>query len=181
MDVSLFYKLLHYFNIPILFIPENKGIKYYSINKNRYIEYDSSSNIVNYKNVHKNPEMCLFVCRILHEIGHIIVAPKSRKNKLNFGIHLYKINGISIYEINHKKYYDIEEAKAILVENRLLELIGVNNIFRSKNIFEDPQLLLLAPNVDEIKKWWETIGLSLTNNIVEKCRMKTLKCRLKAL
>ena len=95
----------------------------------------------------KSPEKARLnlLSNIAHEVGHYLAAPKSRRDKNNFG--LPKSTDKRIY----KYYYFAEEMKAQLIENHILEYFKIEKYNVNRNFRRQKAIFVDFP---ELKNWW---------------------------
>lgn len=100
-----------------------------------------------------------FAIEVLHDCGHLIVAPEERRDRPNFGIP---------EDAEGVEEWDIEEMKACLVEQELCDLLQISKRFK-RNLFRDNRFRHLCRGQEkEIRQWWRDRGKKLTNAVFAK-------------
>lgn len=82
---------------------------------------------------------------LAHELGHVILAPKGRRFRKDYGIK----NGIR-RSYRSKLKWDFDEAKATLIEHHLLNFVGLKYL-------KEPLGKLLGQKA-KVNKWWKIDG-----------------------
>lgn len=108
-------------------------------------------------NSHEDPRWRQAV-DVLHDIGHLWVAPKSRRDKQDFGIPLGSLGD---------PFWDFDDNKACLVENELARLLRIKPRY-GKNPYRHTEIVSRCTedsrfNVQALKRWWEHYGKRRTN------------------
>jgi len=89
---------------------------------------------------------------LAHELGHYLIAPKTRRNRKDYGIPISHRRG---EKSNH--YWDLDDAKADLVGHELLREFGFGSRI---TIGKDPISSLRSGSTVEIYKeahaWWKS-------------------------
>lgn len=86
---------------------------------------------------------------VAHEMGHFLIAPKSRRYRKDYGI------PTNVYRLGVEQgTWDFDEAKALLVEHFLLEKFG--HPFKKNPLRTASGRFQVHANA--ARKWWRTEG-----------------------
>lgn len=91
------------------------------------------------------------VHNILHEIGHYLLASKTRRKKKDYGIPASSFNN----------YWNTDEERAQVIANYLSKKLGFGSIKGTLNLNDD----------DDLRKWWNSAGKSMVDKLLMKVKV----------
>ncbi len=139
-NVDKLFRLLTYLHIELRFNQAEEGPEYYIENRMRIIEISLSPRLY----LRKTGLREMHAREICHEIGHLLIAPKSRRDKPNYGIPSQSIG---------ETYWDRDDARASQIAYELAQRFGV--VYSWNGTMQE--------RPEEELAWWRAKGRELVN------------------
>lgn len=156
MQIKRLYKLLQTLNLKVKF--HNDEVDYNSSSRTIFIQAPSPKRIFLEGKLIFVEEQQYFISSVLHELGHYLAAPSSRRKKRNYGIP-------DSYPERVSNKWQAEEEKAKLLEDDLSVFVcGPLSDTKRKSLFlvgyERKRLM------QSHSKWYETKGKHITREVI---------------